>query len=74
MLFRSWVAERYPLRRRTDHEDGSCEVELTVASEEWLARLLLRVGTDGAVLSPPEWTDLSARTASRLLERYRTNS
>lgn len=65
-----WVAERYPLRRRTDLGDGRCEVELSVASEEWLARLLLRVGVDGEVVAPQEWQDLGRRTAHTLLARY----
>lgn len=65
-----WVAERYPLRRRSDLDDGGCEVELSVASEEWLARLLLRIGTSGEVVAPDEWRDLGERTARTLLARY----
>jgi len=65
-----WVTERYPLRRRTDLDDGRCEVELNVASEEWLSRLLLRIGTAGEVVAPDEWRDLGGRTARTLLSRY----
>ncbi len=65
-----WVAERYPVRSRIDRPDGSVDVELVVASQRWLERLLLRLGTTGTVLSPDHWSDLGARTAERVLARY----
>ena len=65
-----WVAERYPVRNVTEREDGGCDVQVIVMSEQWLARLLLRLGTSGQVVSPGHWERLGAETAGRLLERY----
>jgi predicted DNA-binding transcriptional regulator YafY len=36
----------------------------------WFERLLLQLGTDAQVVSPPELTDLAARAAERLLRTY----
>lgn len=65
-----WVSERYPVRNRVDVGDGRVEIELAVASERWLERLLLRLGTTGTVVSPPELTGLGRATAARVLRRY----
>ena len=65
-----WVAERYPVRNVTERDDGGCDVQVIVMSEQWLARLLLRLGTSGQVMSPGQWERLGAQTAERLLERY----
>jgi proteasome accessory factor C len=65
-----WVAERYPVRSVVDRPDGGCDVEVTVMSEQWLARLMLRLGPSGAVLSPDDWVGLGAHTAAVLLKRY----
>ena len=65
-----WVSERYPVRNRVELDDGRVEVEVAVASERWLERLLLRLGTSGTVVSPPELVDLGKRAAERVLRRY----
>lgn len=65
-----WVAERYPARSVTELGHGVVEAVIPVASERWLARLLLRIGTRGAVIAPAEWTGLGAATAATVLERY----
>lgn len=67
----AWAAERYPVRARRALADGRLEVVLAVASERWLARLLLRLGDQAEVLAPTEWRDLAARTAAGVLARYR---
>jgi len=64
-----WVAERYPTRSATPEGDGWL-LEVTVASERWLRDLLLRLGAEAVVLSPPEWVGLGADAAATLLARY----
>jgi proteasome accessory factor C len=67
----AWVAERYPVRRVTTLDDGRLEVVVPVASERWLGRVLLRLGTTAEVREPDRWTSLAAGTAERVLARYR---
>jgi proteasome accessory factor C len=66
-----WIEERYPVRAVRPNADGSAEIDLGVASEPWLARLLLRLGPDASVVSPGQWEDLPARAAAKVLVRYR---
>ena len=67
----AWLAERYPIRSSTRLDDGRLKVVLAVASERWFARLLLRLGVQAEVVQPPDWEALAARTAARVLARYR---
>jgi proteasome accessory factor C len=67
-----WVAERYPVDRVDGpDESGRIEVELPIASERWLERLLLRLGADAEVVAPDHLRDVGSAAASRVLERYR---
>ncbi len=72
----AWILDRYP------HDSaepvtgrsvppGSIEVELPVASEQSLARLLVRLGPDATVVDPRGAGDLAADLAERMLSRYR---
>jgi proteasome accessory factor C len=65
-----WVVERYPVRSVRELDDGSCEAVLPVASERWLARLLLRLGTRGEVVAPERFRALGQDTARAVLARY----
>ena len=64
-----WVAERYPTTSVVPDGEG-WRIEVTVASEGWLRELLLRLGAQAAVVSPPEWSGLGAEAAAELLSRY----
>jgi predicted DNA-binding transcriptional regulator YafY len=64
-----WVAERYPTTSVTPDGPGWL-IEVTVASEGWLRDLLLRLGAQATVVSPPEWSGLGADAAAELLSRY----
>lgn len=69
----AWAAEQYPVLDRRDLDDGAVEVRM-VASETWLARLLLRLGPEAEVV---EWDpvippDLVASTAAKIFQRYRS--
>ena len=69
----AWAADYYPARQCTASPDGSVEAVFAVASESWLARLLVQLGPQAQVVAADETGDtgLRAATAARLLERYR---
>jgi proteasome accessory factor C len=66
-----WVIERYPTQSVEERPDGRVRVELSVTSERWLSRLLLRIGPDAVVVAPDHWRTLAADTAARLIGAYR---
>jgi proteasome accessory factor C len=55
-----WVIEYYPVEAVRQQRDGSLEVDLLVAEERWLTRLLLRLAPHARVLSPPEYAEAFA--------------
>ena len=65
----TWVVERYPVDEVVPAEDGLV-ARFPVASQRWLERLLLRLGTEAEVVDPPEWRSLGADVARRVLRRY----
>ncbi len=66
-----WVAESIPVRGTRRAADGSvCEVVLDVGGMAWFERLLLQLGTEAQVLSPPELVDLAASAAQKVLRLY----
>jgi proteasome accessory factor C len=60
-----WVVEAYPCT--WEERDGRLLVTVRVMGDAWLERLLLRVGAEGRVVSPPGLADAGARAARRLL-------
>ncbi len=66
-----WVAESVPVRSVARAADGSIsDVVLDVAGAAWFERLLLQLGTEARVVRPPEWADLAARAAGKILPMY----
>ena len=65
-----WVAEAYDPSDVEELAGGRLRLRLAVAGERWLERLLLRVGPEAVVESPPELAGLGAAAARRLLARY----
>ncbi len=65
-----WVAEAYAPISVDELGDGRLRVQLRVAGERWLERLLLRVGPEAVVEDPPELAGVGAAAARRLLEKY----
>jgi proteasome accessory factor C len=65
-----WVVETYSAVSVDELADGRLHVRLAVTGERWLERLLLRVGPDARVLSPPSLADVAPTAATRLLARY----
>ena len=66
-----WIAEYYVTDDQLERDDGSLEVTLPSARLGWMAGLLLRVGADAEILSPPEAVEAVAELARRTLTRYR---
>jgi proteasome accessory factor C len=67
----SWVAESAPSESVVDLDDGRQRVTIAVSEPAWLERILLQVGPQAVVTDPPDWHDLGARAAARVLARYR---
>ncbi len=64
-----WVLDQYPVDEVAESGDGWVEARLPVASERWLARLLIRLGPD-AVLVEPANENPAAAVARTVLARY----
>jgi proteasome accessory factor C len=65
-----WVVEYYQVEQVRPGPDGTVEVDLLVADQRWLRRLLMRLAPYAHVLSPPE-LDIDFRaTAQRTLSLY----
>lgn len=66
----AWMFEYYPLRVTAEHPDGSWEVAMTYASDEWLTRLLLGMGAELRVLAPESLVAKVRETAAAALAAY----
>lgn len=66
-----WVYERYPVDEvsRPDAE-GWVTVRLAVTSQQWLARLLLRLGDSVVVVEPVSMQSVRSTAAADVLRRY----
>lgn len=66
-----WVVETYPVERVEVSDDGRLRVTLAIASVAFLESLLVRLGSDAAVVAaPPALADAGRDAARRTLERY----
>ncbi|HEU4812107.1 MAG TPA: WYL domain-containing protein [Nocardioides sp.] len=65
-----WVVEYYPVEEVRPQPDGSLEVDLLVADERWLQRLLLRLAPHASVVTPPEFTETFLAAAQDALGLY----
>lgn len=64
-----WIVDQYPADSHDVEDDGSVTVTLRISADQWLDRLLLRLGTAARVSD-----DVAARrrqAAQRVLARYR---
>jgi proteasome accessory factor C len=66
-----WVLDQYPTDGSVDLPDGWVEARLPVASDRWLAKLLIRLGPE-AVLVEPVGESPAVALARDVLARYRT--
>jgi predicted DNA-binding transcriptional regulator YafY len=68
----AFVVEPVAVGPVEDLGDGWAAADVDVGDVEgWFGRLLLRLGPEAAVLSPPELRDAGSRAARRALGRYR---
>jgi proteasome accessory factor C len=65
-----WVGEYYEVDAETETRTGDLEVQLPASRLEWVARLVLRLGGEAEVLSPPELKDRVRELAGRTKELY----
>lgn len=65
-----WIGEYYATDEAVERDDGSLDVVLPAKGMGWVARLLLRVGSDVTVLDPPELRAEVRDLARRTLDRY----
>ncbi|MCD6638376.1 MAG: WYL domain-containing protein [Nocardioides sp.] len=68
-----WVSEYYPVLERREGPDGTLEVALEVASDDWLTRLLLRVAPHATVVEPEGRTTAFVAQARNALRLYGTD-
>jgi proteasome accessory factor C len=66
----SWMFEYYPLREVLELPDGSCEADMTYASEDWMTRLVLGFGAAVRVLEPESLALRVRDAAAAALESY----
>jgi len=66
----TWMLEYYPTRVLAELPDGSCDVTMTYASEDWMVRLLLGFGSDITVLGPPPLVDHVRGAAAAAVGAY----
>ena len=66
-----WVVEYYPTEDVRRLPDGDLEVDVLVADERWLRRLLLRVAPHARVVGPPEFAAGFTAVAQETLRLYR---
>jgi proteasome accessory factor C len=65
-----WMVEYYQVQDTRQQDDGSLEVDLLVADERWLRRLLLRLMPHAQVLAPARWADAVTEDARAVLRSY----
>jgi proteasome accessory factor C len=66
-----WVAEYYVVEDVREVGDGTLEVTLPAKDLAWLAKLILRLGGEARVVSPPDLRDTVREMAERTLRPYR---
>lgn len=64
-----WVAEYYEVEATTPR-DGDLEIVLPTRSLAWLAKLLVRLGSEAVILDPPELKGQVRDLARRTLAKY----
>jgi proteasome accessory factor C len=65
-----WVVEYYPVEAVRPHTDGSLEVDLLVADQAWLRRLLLRLAPNARVLVPESAAESFTAASRETLRLY----
>ncbi|GAA4364689.1 WYL domain-containing protein [Nocardioides caricicola] len=66
-----WIVEYYPVEEVRSRRGGVLEVDLRIADERWLQRLLLRLAPHARVISPPEYDEMFTSAVRDTLRLYR---
>ena len=66
----TWITEYYPVEAVRPREDGHLEVDLLVADERWLTRMLLRLAPHARVVSPAAYGAVLADRAASTRALY----
>lgn len=66
-----WMTEYYPVEDVRPQPDGALEVDLQVADERWLTRLLLRLAPHADVVGPSSYGESFREAARDALALYR---
>jgi proteasome accessory factor C len=66
----TWMFDYFPMRLVHELPDGSCVAEMTYASEEWMARLVLGFGASVRVLEPDSLAQRVKSNATAALRAY----
>ena len=66
----AWVADYHPCESVTETPDGGLTVRLRARDTSWVRRLVLRLGDQGRVLSPPELAQAVRDDAALALAAY----
>jgi proteasome accessory factor C len=70
----TWMFDYFPMRMVRELSDGSCDAEMTYASEEWMARLVLGFGAAVRVLAPASLAARVQSAARAALRAYEAQS
>ena len=65
-----WVAEYYPCEDVTELADGRLRVTLSTPDSRWVRRLALRLGENGAIISPATLAAQVSEDAAAALAQY----
>ena len=65
-----WVVEYYPVTAQRPGPDGTVEVDLEVASEQWVQSLLFRLAPHATLLAPAHYAESFAAAARTTLSLY----
>ena len=65
-----WLLDRIAIKAHAINEDGSMFLWVDVASQPWLARLLLRCGPTSCVVSPANLQSVVADRAREIRQQY----
>jgi proteasome accessory factor C len=66
----SWMFDYYPMRLVRELPGGYCEATMTYASEEWMGRLVLGLGSAVRVLAPESLAQRVRDAAAAALDTY----
>ena len=69
-----WIVESYPYISRVNKRIKNIDVvdiTMSITSQHWLGRLLLRAGGGVKVLKPAEYQNLGKKAAQNVLDRYK---